>query len=311
MMNIFALILAIAVVFSGLSWAYRLSVTTRGSADQVSAEASALHQNKTQHLPGWLDTPASLFPLLVVVLLVRAFGWEPFRIPSGSMMPTLLTGDWVLADKYSYGLRNPFNQKTLIATGHPKRGDIAIFTFPQDETQLFIKRVIGLPGDKVIFNPATQQLTILPACKAKQACVAPLAIHYRALKAGEFVETAGAHPGFYVRPVGEESASEQRLLVGTETLAGVAHRILQKPKLTDSVSQFFHQPGQQPGEWVVPAKSYFMMGDNRNNSYDSRYWGFVPEHNLVGKAVAIGFSMEKQEGQWPTGLRLTRIGGIH
>lgn len=311
MMNIFALILAIAVVFSGLSWAYRLSVTTRGSADQVSAEASALQQNKTQRLPGWLDTPASLFPLLVIVLLVRAFGWEPFRIPSGSMMPTLLTGDWVLADKYSYGLRNPFNQKTLIATGHPKRGDIAIFSFPQDETQLFIKRVIGLPGDKVIFNPATQQLTILPACKADQPCVAPLAIHYSALKAGEFVETAGAPPGFYVRPVGEESASEQRLLMGTETLAGVTHRILQKPELTDSVSQFFHQPGQQPGEWVVPAKSYFMMGDNRNNSYDSRYWGFVPEHNLVGKAVAIGFSMEKQEGQWPTGLRLTRIGRIH
>lgn len=311
MMNIFALILAIAVVFSGLSWAYRLSVTTRGSADQVSAEASALQQNKTQRLPGWLDTPASLFPLLVVVLLVRAFGWEPFRIPSGSMMPTLLTGDWVLADKYSYGLRNPFNQKTLIATGHPKRGDIAIFTFPQDETQLFIKRVIGLPGDKVIFNPATQQLTILPACKADQPCVAPLAIHYSALKAGEFVETTGAHPGFYVRPVGEESASEQRLLMGTETLAGVTHRILQKPELTDSVSQFFHQPGQQPGEWIVPAKSYFMMGDNRNNSYDSRYWGFVPEHNLVGKAVAIGFSMEKQEGQWPTGLRLARIGRIH
>lgn len=311
MMNIFALILAIAVVFSGLSWTYRLWALTRITVEKNQAESSLIQQGKTQRLPSWLDTPASLFPLLVIVLLVRAFGWEPFRIPSGSMMPTLLTGDWVLADKYSYGLRNPFNQKTLLATGHPKRGDIAIFTFPQDETQLFIKRVIGLPGDKVIFNPASQQLTVFSFCQDHQSCAPALAIHYSALKAGEFVETAGMHPGFYARPIGEEKPDEQRLLMGTETLAGVTHRLLQKPELTVSASAFFHQPGQQTGEWVVPADSYFMMGDNRNNSYDSRYWGFVPERNLVGKAVAIGFSMEKQEGQWPTGLRPGRIGRIN
>ncbi len=310
MMNIFALILAIAVVFSGLSWAYRLCIVSRVSAEKRKTEPTLKKQDKTRRLPGWLDTPASLFPLLVIVLLVRAFGWEPFRIPSGSMMPTLLTGDWVLADKYSYGLQNPFNQKTLLATGHPKRGDIAIFTYPQDETQLFIKRVIGLPGDKVIFDPATQHLTIFPACRNNQPCTPAIAMDYSALDAGEFVETTGAHPGFYVRPIGEEKASEQRLLIGTETLAGVTHRILQKPGSFTSASPFFQQPGQQPGEWVVPVNSYFMMGDNRNNSYDSRYWGFVPEQNLVGKAVAIGFSMEKQEGQWPTGLRLNRIGRI-
>lgn len=311
MMNIFALILAIAVIFSGLSWAYRLCVVSRVNVEKKKAKSLLMQQSLSKRLPGWLDTPASLFPLLVIVLLVRAFGWEPFRIPSGSMMPTLLTGDWVLADKYSYGLRNPFNQKTLLSTGHPQRGDIAIFTFPQDETQLFIKRVIGLPGDKVIFNPATQQLTVFPFCEDNQSCAPALAIDYSALKAGEFVETAGAHPGFYARPIGKEKPAEQRLLMRTETLAGVTHRILQKPEFTVSASTFFHQSGQQPGEWVVPADSYFMMGDNRNNSYDSRYWGFVPEPNLVGKAVAIGFSMEKQEGQWPTGLRLARIGRIH
>ncbi|ORM62773.1 signal peptidase I [Pantoea rodasii] len=312
MMNIFALILTIAVVFTGLSWGYRVLVkASPTSSEGLDRGSAALKPTAKARLPGWLDTSASLFPLLAVVLLVRAFGWEPFRIPSGSMMPTLLTGDWVLADKYSYGLRNPFNQKTLIATGHPQRGDIAIFTFPQDESQLFIKRVIGLPGDKVVFNPATQQLTIFPACQGPEPCASTLTTRYSALKPSEFVETAGAQPGFYVRPFGQETAAEQRLLMRTETLAGVTHRILQKPDSVIASQQFFHQSGQQVGEWVVPAGEYFMMGDNRNNSYDGRYWGFVPERNLVGKAVAIWFSMEKQEGQWPTGLRLNRIGRIH
>ena len=289
MLNIFALILAIATVVSGICWGYR-------------------RQSRSRNLPRGIDTCASLFPLLALVLLVRSFGWEPFRIPSGSMMPTLLTGDLVLADKFSYGLKNPFNQQLLFATGHPKRGDIAIFTFPPDESQLYIKRVIGLPGDRIRFDAVNQQLSIYPACPP---CAPALPLKYTALISSEFVESAGAQPQFYSVPLGNESPTQTRLLLGTENLAGVVHRILQNPHASVNSRYFFQQPSEPPAEWVVPAHTYFMMGDNRNNSYDSRFWGFVPERNLVGKAVAIWFSVEKQEGQWPTGTRLKRIGLIH
>ncbi|ORM67359.1 signal peptidase I [Pantoea rwandensis] len=304
MVNIFALILAIAAVVSGLCWGYRRKSRSRLHTDAVSTK------KRLKLLPAWVDTLASLFPLLAVVLLIRSFGWEPFRIPSGSMMPTLLTGDLVLADKYSYGLKNPFNQKLLFATGHPKRGDIAIFAFPEDESQLYIKRVIGLPGDRIVFDPVNQQLSIFPACQQTEHCAPPLSVKYSALVPGEFVESAGAHPQFYSVPLGDKSPVGTRLQMRTENLSGVIHRILQNPHAIVNSRQFFQQPGQTPAEWIVPAKSYFMMGDNRNNSYDSRYWGFVPERNLVGKAVAIWFSVEKQEGQWPTGTRLNRIGRI-
>lgn len=312
MMNIFALILAIATLFSALSWTMRQYRNSRVMASATPGEpSSAIPTTRRANIPGWMDTAASLFPLLVMVLLVRSFGWEPFRIPSGSMMPTLLTGDFVLADKFSYGLRNPFNQDTLISTGHPKRGDIAIFTFPGDDAQLFIKRVIGLPGDRVVFNAANQQLSVYPACHQAEKCVSVLPVHYTQLVAGKFVETAGDPPGFFEKPLGQETPDETRLMMRTETLAGITHRILQKPNAVVNTNAFFRQPGQQKAEWVVPAGEYFMMGDNRNNSYDSRYWGFVPERNLVGKAVAVWLSVEKQEGQWPTGLRLNRIGRVH
>ncbi|NIF03273.1 signal peptidase I [Pantoea sp. Acro-805] len=305
MVNIFALILTVAAVLSGLCWGWR-----RQKRSSLLSHA-LLATQPVKPLPAWVDTFASLFPLLAVVLLVRSFGWEPFRIPSGSMMPTLLTGDLVLADKYSYGLKNPFNQKLLFATGHPQRGDIAIFTFPQDKSQLYIKRVIGLPGDRIQFDPVNQQLTVIPACQDTERCAASLPINYSALVPSNYVESAGAPPQFYSVPLGEASPAGTRLLMRTENLAGVAHRILQNPHTRINSRQFFLQPGQPPAEWVVPAQSYFMMGDNRNNSYDSRYWGFVPERNLVGKAVAVWLSVEKQEDQWPTGIRLNRIGLIH
>lgn len=305
MVNIFALILTVAAVVSGLCWGWRRQKRSRLLSDAL------LATHPVKPLPAWVDTFASLFPLLAVVLLVRSFGWEPFRIPSGSMMPTLLTGDLVLADKYSYGLKNPFNQKLLFATGHPQRGDIAIFTFPQDESQLYIKRVIGLPGDRILFNPVNQQLTIIPACQVTEHCAASLPINYSALVPGDVVESAGAPPQFYSVSLGDASPAGTRLLMRTENLTGVAHRILQNPHTKINSRQFFLQPGQPSAEWVVPAQSYFMMGDNRNNSYDSRYWGFVPERNLVGKAVAVWFSVEKQEDQWPTGIRFNRIGLIH
>ncbi|MDU1457085.1 MAG: signal peptidase I, partial [Klebsiella sp.] len=241
---------------------------------------------------------------------------EPFQIPSGSMMPTLLIGDFILVEKFAYGIKDPIYQKTLIETGHPKRGDIVVFKYPQDPRLDYIKRAVGLPGDKVTYDPIAKQVTIQPGCSSGQACGNALPVTYSNVEPSDFVQTFSrsnggeATSGFWQLPKGETKADGIRLTERKETLGEVTHRILTVPIAQDQVGMYYHQSGLPLATWIVPPGQYFMMGDNRDNSADSRYWGFVPEANLVGKATAIWMSFEKQEGEWPTGVRLSRIGGI-
>lgn len=266
--------------------------------------------------PGWLETGASVFPVLAIVLVVRSFIYEPFQIPSGSMMPTLLIGDFILVEKFAYGIKDPIYQKTLIETGHPKRGDIVVFKYPEDPRLDYIKRAVGLPGDKVTYDPVAKQVTIQPGCSSGQACGNALPVTYSNVEPSDFVQTFSrsnggeASSGFWQLPKGETKADGIRLTERQETLGDVTHRILMVPIAQirlgcTTISPVCRWPR------IVPPGQYFMMGDNRDNSADSRYWGFVPEANLVGKATAIWMSFEKQEGEWPTGVRLSRIGGIH
>lgn len=320
MANMFALILAIATLVTGIIWCVdRFKWAPARRASQALADASAENagEKKTEKQPGWVETAASVFPVLLLVFVVRSFIYEPFQIPSGSMMPTLLIGDFILVEKFAYGIKDPITQTTLIPTGHPKRGDIAVFKYPKDPSMDYIKRVVGLPGDRVSYDPQSKTVTVNPACAPQKACDTALPITYSDVEPSDFIQTFSGFDGnevgngFWLKPQGETIRGGLRLATRNEKLGDVTHRILLVTQAQSQASSYYQQPGQPQSTWVVPAGMYFMMGDNRDNSADSRYWGFVPERNLVGKATAIWMSFEKQEGQWPTGVRLSRIGGIH
>lgn len=326
MANMFALGLAIATLLTGIIWCLDRFVWAPARRRKAAAANAQVAGNldgdtlkKVTKQPGWVETCASVFPVLFIVFVVRSFIFEPFQIPSGSMMPTLLIGDFIVVEKFAYGLKNPVTQGTLIPTGHPKRGDIVVFKYPRDPRVDYIKRVVGLPGDRVSYDPISKQVTIQPGCGSDSRCDTALALTYSASEPSNLVQTFGQRSGntevssgFFEIPQ-SDSVPEGgiRLRTRQETLGDVTHNILAVPGAQDQLSMYYRQPGQPLGVWVVPAGHYFMMGDNRDNSADSRYWGFVPEKNLVGKATAIWMSFEKQEGEWPTGVRLSRIGGIH
>ncbi|RWR02954.1 signal peptidase I [[Pantoea] beijingensis] len=323
MANMFALILAIATLVTGIIWCidkFKWAPARRVKQAEVRAQTGSAVDDKTMakiaKQPGWVETAASVFPVLLVVFVVRSFIYEPFQIPSGSMMPTLLIGDFILVEKFAYGIKDPITQKTLISTGHPKRGDIAVFKYPQDPRLDYIKRVVGLPGDRVSYDPESKTVTISPGCNTAASCDKALPVTYSDVKASDFIQTFSGFDGnetgngFYQVPTGESMRGGLRLATRDETL-GNTHSILLVTQAQSQSNMYYKQPGQPQSTWVVPQGEYFMMGDNRDNSADSRYWGFVPEKNLVGKATAIWMSFEKQEGEWPTGVRLSRIGGIH
>lgn len=201
-----------------------------------------------------IEYARSFFPILLLVLLLRSFLAEPFRIPSGSEKPDLLIGDFIVANKFSYGIRLPVLHKKIIAIGEPKRGDIMVFLWPKDTSTYFIKRVIGLPGDVITYKDKV--LTI-------NGQVAPQTLLG--------VQT-------------DHDANEKwRVLLKRENLLGVQHDIYLRP---DQLATDFSV--------TVPPGNYFVMGDNRDNSLDSRYWGFVPEKDLIGKAIWVFFSWDNE-----------------
>lgn len=217
--------------------------------------------------PWWLDWTAGLFPVILVVFLLRSFLFEPFKIPSGSMKPTLLIGDLILVNKFHYGVRLPVVNKKIVSLDDPQRGDVMVFRYPLDPSTDYIKRVVGLPGDEVSFH--NQKVFI----NGQAAPLAPV-----------------PGPGFY----DEDTRSYQPEF--TERLGAVDHLITINPQsdqfhwANESVTFPFRENCRYSSEGVtckVPPGNYFMMGDNRDNSQDSRYWGFVPDENIVGKAFFI------------------------
>jgi signal peptidase I len=310
MANYFSIILTALTVATGLIWLADAMLWAPKRREKIALAQSSTNGDidpetlsKIAPLPVLVDNAQQIFPVIAFVLILRSFLYEPFQIPSGSMKPTLLVGDFILVEKFSYGLRDPVARKKFLDTGSPERGDIVVFKYPPNPSQDFIKRLIGMPGDTVIYR--NKQFTIKPACDTTQqeTCEPERTMPLELLNSDEFV--FGGHPF-------------NKLDRYTEELGDVTHDILRNPLRPDSTSSYYRQPGTRIGEWIVPEGHYFMIGDNRDNSGDSRFWGFVPEENLVGKAVAIWISFERDRPStswlpsWiPTGVRFNRIGGIH
>ncbi len=215
--------------------------------------------------PTAVEYAKSFFPVILLVFLIRSFVAEPFKIPSGSMMPTLLAGDYILVNKYTYGLRVPLVNNVFFEINQPHRGDVIVFHYPPDPKVDYIKRIVGLPGDKIQYQD--KHLTIN----------------------GKFLDVV-SEANYDYEMEGANIMSAQRL---QEQLGEVKHDILihdiPNHYEANSLGDRF-----QNGETItVPAGSYYAMGDNRDNSSDSRVWGFVPEKNLVGKAFFIWFNFDK------------------
>ena len=247
---------------------------TKVDTDTAPARESLLMQ------PWWLDWTAGLFPVILAVFLLRSFLFEPFKIPSGSMIPTLLVGDLILVNKYHYGVRLPVINKKIIANHDPKRGDVMVFRFPRDTSIDYIKRVVGVPGDEISFRNQKLYVNGQPA---------PL--------------EALPPPGFY------DETTLRYYPEFKEKLGDVEHRILvdpnaQRPFGPEGAYAFpYRENCRYSAEGVtckVPEGHYFMMGDNRDNSEDSRFWGFVPDENIVGRAffVWMNFGNPKRIGSF-------------
>lgn len=280
----FALLLFMATVVTGLYWVaerlyflpqrrkaaaslevqdqQRRSELAKMGIDKVDGDV-AQAKSRIIMQPWWLDWTAGLFPVILAVFLLRSFLFEPFKIPSGSMIPTLHVGDLILVNKFVYGIRLPVIN-TKITEGHgPQRGDVMVFRYPPQPSLDYIKRVVGLPGDEVAY--LNKRLTI----NGKPVPTTPLP---------EFFDDDSMR---YYKQFQE--------VLGTHT-----HRLLNdddRPAFVPGVQDFPHRQNcQYSVEGVVckvPPGEYFMMGDNRDNSEDSRYWGFVPDANIVGKAFFI------------------------
>lgn len=223
--------------------------------------------------PLTIEYARSFFPIFLIVLLLRSFLVEPFRIPSGSMMPTLLVGDFILVNKFAYGLRLPVTKTKILENGAPERGDVVVFRFPRNPRTDYIKRVVALPGDTVAYKNKTLHINGEPMP----------------------VTTIGQY-----QPIGSGMRATGSI-EGVERLGELEHSILVNPFVPDFGRNCTFL-GRK--ELTVPADSFFVMGDNRDDSNDGRCWGFVPESNLVGKAFVIWLSWDWQRPGWMAWNRL-------
>jgi len=270
----FPTIMVLLVFVTGLIWALdaaffaprRRLVEAEPGDPSGGGESPALVEPR--EAPRLVEYARSFFPIFLIVLILRSFVAEPFRIPSGSMMPTLLIGDFILVNKFTYGIRLPVVDRKLIELGKPKRGDVIVFRSPENPATPFIKRVVGVPGDHIAYY---NKVLYINGEAADQDIL------------GEYIGTGSG--------TNMTSASMR-----DENLDGHLHKILVQTRMPTV-----------EGKTVVPEGNYFVLGDNRDNSRDSRFWGTVPDELLIGRAFLIWMNWD-----WGHGIFWKRIGdSIH
>lgn len=281
----FALILFILLVVTGVIWCYDFFVARRARASRMreaAAQYDASHGTgnvpvdssdiasqrqaavtEAGRVPWWIEYAVSFFPVILFVFVLRSFVVEPFRIPSGSMLPTLQSGDLILVNKFSYGIRLPVLDKKVIDVGKPERGDVMVFRYPVEPDVDYIKRIVGLPGDEIAY------------------------VDKKLYVNGK--EVPHIRDGDYYEPDRVSYVAQFN-----EKLGDAEHQILLDPRRAQEYSPIWAFPYQQNCQYArnglrctVPPGNYFVMGDNRDNSADSRYWGFVPDQNVVGRAFFV------------------------
>lgn len=250
----FALVLAIAVSVTGSIWLMDLIWR------RLIRKYFVVHANGARNRAYWIiEYAKAFFPVLLIVFALRSFVVEPFRIPSGSMLPTLHIGDFILVNKFKYGIRIPVIDEKILETGAPEHGDVMVFKFPHDRGVNFIKRVVGLPGDTIAY---TDKKLIVNGKEAIQDVI-----------------------GTYVVESANNIRRNEVIRLNESFGDDVAHDILiDENRFTSNM------------EFIVPEGHYFVMGDNRDYSNDSRFWGFVPDENLIGEAFFIWFSWDSAGG---------------
>ena len=288
----FSLVLIVITVASGMAWAvdhWVLAPRRQAAARAAGREIASLQ------LPGTVDYARSFFPVMAVLLVLRSFFYEPYRIPSDSMMPTLLDGDFILVNKYAYGVRLPVVHRKVIEIGTPERGDLAVFRFPKDPAVNYVKRVVGIPGDLVEVRNDQLIINGTPVPLVQQGryedgCYQNMRIAEEALDGRRHgVLHCLSSDMLAVPPLSSCNRSIPQGYICNESTAGI------NPDLGDRVMK-------------VPEGQYLMVGDNRDNSSDGRVWGFVDESLLVGRASAIWFNWDLQRSGGPNWSRLfTRI----
>jgi signal peptidase I len=267
----FELLLFICTIVTLVYWVAELTIFRRGrQAAFEKAVAGGLDRGTAERTlltpPWWIEYTASFFPVVLFVFALRSFAFEPFRIPSDSMVPTLEDGDLILVKKYAYGIRLPLVYTKVLNTGQPERGDVIVFRYPPNPAQDYIKRVVGLPGDKIQYTPDKQLLIN-----------------------GTLVERRPVERYFYEK-------KNQFLPQFVEKIGDREHRLSVSDRFSMGLERDFAHtdPGacvygtdRQSLTCTVPPGRYFVMGDNRDNSQDSRIWGFVPAENIKGRAFFI------------------------